>query len=436
MPAFFVSRFLGQTFAVVQITPSTLFLTRDFDMTYRISRLALNVIPLILVILIQSECLSEMLCMRSDSSSVQQLRPGVIHRFIRDQRGPWNIHILEIDLTQPDLAIGAGRAQDSYFGREQTTSIARRHSSPDRKVIAAINSDFFDLKSGEVENDNIIDGEFIKGTKMTGSPFDTFDNIHSQFALSVGKKPFIDRFALEGTVIWGGSIRSDLQGVNDIPKSGGLVLFNSYYGRSTPTDTLKMTILERPLSLVTVRSDTLLVIVSGEVSRGGSSLSKGSFVLSGYDLTRSNPLSTLRRGDTLKIWLGLRPNRGPLQTLVGGWPRIVLDGTNIAAGADYAEGTFPRFSSGRHPRSGVGFSKDSTKVYFIVVDGRTQQSVGMSLIEFGDLMVASGAYQAMNFDGGGSTTLVLNGRIVNVPSDATGERAVGNCLLLYELKGK
>lgn len=405
-------------------------------MNFHRTSLRLNLATLICMAAIQSHCLSEATSVGPDSSSVQQLRPGVIHRFIRDQRGPWDIHILEIDLTQPDLTIGAARALDTYFGREQTTSIARRHSTSDRKVIAAINSDFFDLKTGEVENDNIIDGEFVKGTRMTGSPFDTFDNIHSQFALSAAKKPLIDRFALEGVIIWAPFRRSELQGLNDIPKSGGLVLFNGFYGHSTPTDTLKMTILELPLSQLDVRSDTLYTIVSGEASKGGSKLSTGQFVLAGYDLPRPNPLSASKQGDTIRIWLGLRPNRGDVNTLVGGWPRIVLDGKSIAAGADYAEGTFPRFSTGRHPRSGVGFSKDSTKVYFFVVDGRTQQSVGMSLVEFGDLMVASGAYQGMNFDGGGSTSLVLDGRIVNAPSDATGERAVGNCLLLYELKRK
>ncbi len=75
-------------------------------------------------------------------------------------------------------------------------------------------------------------------------------------------------------------------------------------------------------------------------------------------------------------------------------------------------------------------------MYFIAVDGRTRISVGMSLVEFADLMLASGAYQGMNLDGGGSTTLVIDGKIVNAPSDPTGERPIGNCLLLYERKLK
>jgi len=54
----------------------------------------------------------------------------------------------------------------------------------------------------------------------------------------------------------------------------------------------------------------------------------------------------------------------------------------------------------------------------------------MTLVELAALMRRLGAWQAMNFDGGGSTTLVVGGSIVNAPSDATGEREVGNALLV------
>ena len=361
----------------------------------------------------------------ADSTYSRELRPGVRYTFHLDQRGPWKVHVVEIDMKQPDLEIGCGRALDKLFGREQTSSIAKRKRTADHKVIAAMNSDFFNLKTGEIENNNIIEGEFVKGTRLTGSPFDVFDNIHSQFGISAANKPFIDRFEFDGTVIWKNGKETELLGVNDAPVAGSIVLFNRYFGATTPTDTMK-------LSELAIHSDTLVALVSGGIRTGGTPLSDRSLVLSGYNLPAANPLIQSKAGDTIRVKLGLRPNRGPLRTLVGGWPRIVLDGKNIASGADYAEGTFPRFSAGRHPRSGIGFSKDSTKVYLIAVDGRTQVSVGVSLAEFGDLMLSYGIYQGMNFDGGGSTTLVIDGTIVNVPSDATGERAIGNCVLLFE----
>ena len=54
----------------------------------------------------------------------------------------------------------------------------------------------------------------------------------------------------------------------------------------------------------------------------------------------------------------------------------------------------------------------------------------MSLVELGDFLVSIGVYQGMNFDGGGSTSLVIDGRLANRPSDPNGERAVGNAILV------
>ena len=82
-----------------------------------------------------------------------------------------------------------------------------------------------------------------------------------------------------------------------------------------------------------------------------------------------------------------------------------------------------------NPRSAVGFNQDSTKVYFVVVDGRQSNlSVGMTLDELANLMLSIGAHNAVNLDGGGSSTLVIHNEVVNSPSDAGGERSVANAL--------
>ena len=58
----------------------------------------------------------------------------------------------------------------------------------------------------------------------------------------------------------------------------------------------------------------------------------------------------------------------------------------------------------------------------------------MTLEEFADLMIEEGIYQGLNLDGGGSTTMIVNNKIVNSPSDKTGERKIGNCLVLVKRK--
>jgi exopolysaccharide biosynthesis protein len=71
----------------------------------------------------------------------------------------------------------------------------------------------------------------------------------------------------------------------------------------------------------------------------------------------------------------------------------------------------------------------------LTVDGRSENSGGMTLVELADMIRQLGAWQAMNFDGGGSTTMVIDGKVVNHPSDQQGERTVGNALLVMLRSG-
>jgi exopolysaccharide biosynthesis protein len=140
--------------------------------------------------------------------------------------------------------------------------------------------------------------------------------------------------------------------------------------------------------------------------------------------------SIARRGGKVRVTARIAPAKSKVRTIVGGWPRIVMNGRSVAEYAGIVEGTFPRFE-GRNPRSAVGFSRDSSTLYLVVVDGRRPATdAGMTLAELARVMLQLGAHDAMNFDGGGSTTMVVEGRVVNRPSDQTGERAVGSGLLV------
>src|SRR5262249_23693125 len=128
-----------------------------------------------------------------------------------------------------------------------------------------------------------------------------------------------------------------------------------------------------------------------------------------------------------------RPANGPVPSLlVGGWPRIVRGGVNVAADAPVVEGTISRNAEARHPRSSVGFSRDSPAPLLLTGDGRQEKSVGMTLVELAAMMLRLGAWDAMNFDGGGSTTMVVSGAQVNISSDPAGEREVGNTFVVVK----
>ena len=93
-----------------------------------------------------------------------------------------------------------------------------------------------------------------------------------------------------------------------------------------------------------------------------------------------------------------------------------------------------------HPRTAIGYSKSEKTLYIVVVDGRQPfYSQGITLSELADLMIALGAHDAMNLDGGGSSALVVRGedgkpRILNSPIDLYipgRERPVANHLGIY-----
>ena len=368
-----------------------------------------------------------------DSLARRQLGPGVTYeRFVRPG-GPQVVNVVRIDLRQPGLSLRHVRAHDQLTTREKTSEMATRAAATGDTVVAAINADFFDLITGENENNQILDGEWWKGVKVTDSPYDTFDNVHAQFGLDSRSRPLLDRFQFSGEARAAQTV-IPLIALNARVHAGpeGAALFTPRFGALTPPDTGRA-VAEVSLAAVGSRADTVLYVRQGPISRTGSGrIPADGAVLAGYG-PRAAELASVGDGDTVRVVLRATsrpPGDAHLILLVGGWPRIVRDGKNIASSAASDEGTISRNAEVRHPRTAIGFSRDSNSVVLAVVDGRSALSVGMTLFELAELMRDLGAWQALNFDGGGSTTMVVQGKIVNSPSDATGEREVGNALVL------
>jgi exopolysaccharide biosynthesis protein len=126
----------------------------------------------------------------------------------------------------------------------------------------------------------------------------------------------------------------------------------------------------------------------------------------------------------------------PLEA-VGGRPRLVRDSSIVAEVDTLGQASF---NVGRNPRTAAGIARNGKRLILAVVDGRQKPySDGMSLRETATLMLALGARDAINLDGGGSSTLVFADpdasgalRIANRPSDKEGERAVGDALAIVD----
>ena len=415
----------------------------------------------------------------TDVTTTDTVAPGLTYRCILDRRGPWLMHVVTLDLAPNRYALDAERAKGAMFGRERVSGMAKRLAAFGDTALVAINADFFDLQTGEVENNHVQQGTWVKGVVVSDSPHDEFDGAHTQFGVDTLGRPYIGRFTLRGEAA-SGPDRATLVGINNRPpKAPGLVLFTPWFGDRTPHDTSGKEAVPRPrdpdtappgarpdsapragaapslpelradsarrLSLAATRTavevalrgtgrrgDTLLYRVVGEGETGGGTGIPGNgAVLSGTGDARAFVRAAIARRGEVRVVARLDSGPTVPRAVVGGWPRLLRHGENVGARSDSLEGTFPRFSSARHPRSAVAFTRDSSALMLVVVDGRRPWAVGMSLGELADALASLGAWEAMNLDGGGSSTLWIRGSVVNFPTDGTGERAVGNALMVF-----
>lgn len=345
--------------------------------------------------------------------------PGVKHTFIAKSAGPWTINVLEIDLRNPTITLETVKANDRLIGREKTSAMVARKNGSGHYVIGAINADFF-AATGEPTSNQVANGEIVRGVKSS----------HSQIAMTKHNKPLIGKLSFAGLVIVKNKRGRPINAVNQGRGRDSLVIYNHFFGTGTGTNPLGAEIEMLPLSNWVVNDTMKFLVNKLRDSVGNMSIPLHGAVLSGHGISRTFITSNIAPGDTVAVLLAFHPGSHDITQLVGGLPCLIKDGIDVSSQSAAEEGALSTFVTTRHPRTALGFSRDSTTVYFVTVDGRQTSSVGMSLPELSDFMISLGVYQGVNLDGGGSTTIVVNGRVVNSPSDAAGERPVANAVLV------
>ena len=263
---------------------------------------------------------------------------------------------------------------------------------------AAVNACYFDT-----------DGWVIGNCKWDGSFFGVDDTPRSAFIVDKEGKASIQKdLSYLGTVSLPDGRTLTIKGLNRQRITDDLVLFNRNYAGSTRTNEHG-----REVRVSKGRAT--------EVSaKGNMRLDRDSLVLSGHG-ANADALARVRRGDRVAIaqTLGSRL-ADEARLVVGGGPMLVERGVVNVRSRE--ESIAPDIAYGRAPRTGIGIKADGT-VLLMVVDGRSRYSAGMSLNEFARYLKRFGAVSAVNLDGGGSSEMVLDGKIMNRPSDGS-ERPV------------
>ncbi|MEQ8523192.1 phosphodiester glycosidase family protein [Gracilimonas sp.] len=343
-----------------------------------------------------------------DTLSVQQIGDGIFHYTIEAPAVPWTFDVVEVDLTKSETKLETVKAQDTFGGYEKTSSMSQRKSFEGHQVVAAVNGDFYG--GGNPTNAQVIKGEIIK------KPIS-----RDVFGYTKDKKVFINPTAYTGK-LRSGNDEFDITGINQARTTDALVYYNQYFGSSTGTNQFGTELILKGIDEWVVNGEVRAVVVE-KISAGDAEFTDSTFVLSGHG-TSANDLDGFQAGDTVRVEHQLLPGYDNIKEVVGGRGKFLNDGNN--------EGDWPE----RHPRTAVGFNADSTKLYLMTVDGRQASSAGMTLTEMGEFMKRFGVENALNLDGGGSTTMVVHNNVVNDPSDGIGERAVANALMVVSSKEK
>lgn len=127
-------------------------------------------------------------------------------------------------------------------------------------------------------------------------------------------------------------------------------------------------------------------------------------------------MSIARRDELVAAPAGDLLQAGPL--LVAGGRAVFVDGEDpegFSAGARQFDSDI---TAGRYPRAALAIAGD--RLLAVACDGRAQRDAGMTLGELADALVALGATEALNLDGGGSASLVQSGRLRNRPREEHG----------------
>ena len=346
--------------------------------------------------------------------SVDTIAPGVLHRSYVARQGPWVVHVLDVDLRRCWTPV-AVKGSAAAAGRTRTSELARL-ASTDAAVAGAVNADFFLFAPPGVPTG----AHLAAGTVVTGP------GPRPVFAVDSAGRPWIGTLQATGWVV----VTSDSLAVTAWNRAspGGLAWFDAAYGRLVDTAAGSIRVV-----LSSPRRGAVLAIDSGSAP-SRIPLSGGVLVL-GRDAPRAARewlLMSVRSRPAFTVRVAVLPLHP--REAVGGFPVIVRDSMEVP-GLDSAGAA--TFGPVRHPRTLVGVAAGGRRLLLVTIDGRQPgYSVGTTLRETARVARDLGATEAINLDGGGSTTMVVarsdsggvRYRVVNRPSDPQGERAVGNAL--------
>lgn len=355
-------------------------------------------------------------------SNAEAVAPGVdLFRMsdpsLVESAGPVAVYLLRLDpaLVRLDSILSNDKVADA----EPVDGIAARH-----RAIAAVNGGFFNVRNGEpvsllkVGGELVSDSAGVKGAVVIESPEQgrtrlSFDQLSARVSGSFKK----------GNAL----VTLPIDGLDTTRERGKLMLYTPAYHADTDTAPAgtEWVLDGDPLRVKEVRPG----LGRSQIPRAGAVLSFG-----GVDLPPA--LASLTVGTVVSFETTWNSLHGLSPDLLDHAHHIVNGAGLLRRGGvpltDWeAENLSPQaFINARHPRTMIGVDGRGF-IWLVAVDGRQPEySIGMTFADLQRLCDRLGLRDALNLDGGGSTTMVVKDQIVNKPSDAAGPRAVSDAIVV------
>jgi hypothetical protein len=354
--------------------------------------------------------------------------------------GPNQVFVVRMDRSNAATTIDSLIGQERLTGGTETVSgMAARHEDTigywgqtwgqRYDVVAAINGDFY--SGGIPYSGQIASGWYAKRfTDFTGG---------SGFAWQLDRDAFIGgcvrHIANKQRVIYPATSQDqNINGINVARGANQLVLYTHHYDLDTNTDSTGVEVvvrMARPtliLPFPAYASGTVIAVNNGS---GSTVIPWDAVVLSATGAAATKLLANAPLGAEVRITQEITHYESDCSTpRPWDWTKTyaAIGGSFHFLKNSLIQNTSDPGLIARHPRTAIALN--SAHVFFVVVDGRSEISVGMDMFELGTFCRdVLGATEGLNQDGGGSSTLWVNGQIVNVPSDGQ-ERPVANGMFM------
>jgi Phosphodiester glycosidase/FlgD Ig-like domain len=360
--------------------------------------------------------LAVLLASPAAAGGATRLFPGVTYeRQVRTiGGGPVVLHIMRMPRHGGLYSLRPVLSGGTVTGQLTVPAMQKRLAS--RATVAGVNADFFTGATGAPN------GAFLRDGVLSARPHPR----RSSLGIGFDGRLLVDFFHMAGAWWVPGGDAHPIEELNrPLLNPPGVALYTRNFAARTPRfrGAREIVFTRFPRAHL---NGWLQGTVAAVRRGGGTAIPPGGAVMQARGFWRPIMAAQARPGVEVTVRLRIPGIPDDVADLIGGGPVLVRNGNPLRRPD---EAFLPSHFARKHPRTAVGQRADG-RLLFVVAEGRRPGSIGLTHWELAQQMDRLGAVTAMGFDGGGSSTMAFNGRVLNRPSDGR-PRAVASGLFVF-----